>query len=91
MLKIIGRQDSGKTRQLLQNVSSNSKALVVCSNPNRMADKARAYGLYGINFISYTQYLNNIKSFLNNDIYIDDLDLFLGCLDYNIRGYNVNE
>ena len=52
MYRIIDGRGSGKTSRLLLLAKENN-ATVICANPKAMETKAHAYGLVGINFISY--------------------------------------
>ncbi len=64
MIKIIGTRGIGKTRKLLLEAQEKN-ATVICNNVQRYAEKAHAYGIVGLNFMSYDEYLNN---FDNNDV-----------------------
>lgn len=54
---IIGENSSGKTRKMLEEAQK-SGAVVVCKSPLHMQSKANAYGLYGIEFMSYEEFYN---------------------------------
>ena len=64
----IGGRGSGKTKQLMLAAKENN-AIFVCSNPAAMAEKARAYGIVGLNFMSYADAVGETR-----DCFIDDLD-----------------
>ena len=49
---IIGSNSSGKTRRMLKEAES-SDAIIVCKNPYSMEEKAKSYGIYGLEFVSY--------------------------------------
>lgn len=73
MYKIIDTKSSGKTGRLMLLVKENGGVLA-CSNPKAMEEKARGYGITGIEFISYYDLLfGGIKY---DNIYIDDLEFF---------------
>lgn len=57
-----------------------------------MREKAYNYGLTGIDFITYDQYicLDN-KEFDGRPIFIDELELFLKKFDYDIKGFTLTE
>ena len=52
MYRIIDERGSGKTSRLML-LAKETGGVIVCSNPKGMAEKARAYGIQGIEFISY--------------------------------------
>ena len=85
MIKIIGTTSTGKTGRLLLLAKENN-GIIVCKNPDKMREKAHAYGLTGIEFIGYGDYIFIPK---DNDkpVYIDDLSEFLKVYDKNITGY----
>ena len=66
MYRIIDGRGSGKTSRLLLLAKENN-ATVVCANPKAMEAKAHAYGLVGINFISYREAID--KQQYNDDKY----------------------
>lgn len=57
MYRIIDNKSSGKTRQLME-IAKENNAIFVCSNPRAMEAKAHAYGIVGIEFISYFEFLD---------------------------------
>ncbi|MBE5925624.1 MAG: hypothetical protein E7270_01340 [Lachnospiraceae bacterium] len=82
MYQIINRRGTGKTRILLEAAKRNN-ATVVCKNPHAMEQKAIAYGITGLNFISYRDAIDRQQH--NDDKYthevheclmIDELELF---------------
>lgn len=77
MYKIIDGRGTGKTSRLLL-LAKESGATVVCSNPDAMRQKAYAYGLTGIDFISYEDYLNPENHTQIAHYLIDEID---GLLD----------
>lgn len=89
MKKIIGGRFTGKTRELLHYAKEN-EAIVVCGNPSAMATKARAYGIIGLEFMSYSDYIGEeIEEILLNgvpeDYVIDDIDALLK--EFKIIGF----
>lgn len=54
---IIGENSSGKTRKMLEE-AKNSNAVVVCKHPLHMQSKANSYGIYGLDFISYDEFVD---------------------------------
>lgn len=70
---IIGENNSGKTRKMLERAVANN-AIVVCKNPHSMESKANCYGIYGLRFASYEDMDTHI---LNGDkIAIDEIGNF---------------
>lgn len=59
MERIIDKRSTGKTRKLLEYAQANG-ANVVCANPNAMRRKAEAYGIYGLNFYTYSNFWADI-------------------------------
>ena len=70
MYRIIDDRASGKTGRLML-LAKESEGTIICSNPRAMAQKARAYGITGINFMSYGDFLTSSGLSINN-YYIDE-------------------
>ena len=51
MYRIVDGRGTGKTSRLML-LAKDIGATIVCSNPHAMEQKAHAYGITGINFIS---------------------------------------
>ena len=73
MYRIIGKRASGKTGQLML-FAKKSGAVIACSNPSAMKVKATAYGITGIEFISYIDLITPGAKY--DSILIDDLEEF---------------
>lgn len=87
MIRIIGTRGIGKTRKLLQEAMEKS-ATVVCNNVKRYAEKAHAYGIVGLNFVSYEEYLS---SFDDDILYmVDDVEELLKYLPGTVVGFSCN-
>lgn len=71
---IIGENSSGKTRKMLEEAKK-SGVTVVCKHPLHMQSKANAYGLYGIEFVSYEEF--NDGSVYTEKVAIDELGDFI--------------
>lgn len=82
MYRIIDERGSGKTSRLMLLAKEDGSA-IVCSNPRAMEIKANAYGITGINFISYCDFINKQNHDFSN-YYIDELEDFL----YYFHHYN---
>jgi hypothetical protein len=86
MYRIISGRSSGKTHQLMEFAKENN-ASIACSNPKAMAQKAYAYGIIGVNFISYSDLFTT--SYEGN-VVIDELETFVhNYIDANIIGYTL--
>lgn len=87
MIKIIDGQGSGKTSRLML-VAKENNATFVCENPRAMEVKAKAYGLSGINFISYRDF---VTSYNEGNYVIDEIDLFVKSImgDNELVGYSL--
>jgi hypothetical protein len=64
-------------------------ATFVCANPKAMEVKAEAYGLFGINFISYHDF---VTTYDENNYVIDELDCFARSImgDSHLIGYSLS-
>lgn len=90
MKKIIGTRGIGKTKQLLYYAKDND-ATVICANPSYMQEKAIAYGITGLNFLSYDDFWLQVKSnYYDHDIkyVIDEIDGYIKALRKKIIAYN---
>ena len=76
MYRIIDNRASGKTSRLML-LAKESNAIFVCGDPRAMEVKAHAYGIVGINFISYYNYLNSMRGEEERPVVIDELESFL--------------
>ena len=59
MYKIIGCCRSFGKSFLLMLLAKENNCYYVCSDPYSMREKAKAYGITNINFISYEDYIKN--------------------------------
>lgn len=94
MKKIIDKRGTGKTNKLLLLAKENN-GVIICQHPSVMRDKAYAYGITGIDFISYDDYWYNVveaeEIISGRRIYIDELSRFLNAYDADISGYTEAE
>ena len=67
-------------------LAKENNGILVCSNPRAMEQKAKDYGLSGIEIISYYDYVKH--QYLNNHkpIFIDELELFARWFNNNLQG-----
>ena len=89
MYRIIDNRGTGKTSRLLLLAKENN-GIVVCLRPSHTREKAHTYGLTGIDFLSYMEYIS-IMGEITRPVYIDDLDSFMSCLTRNtLSGYTLS-
>lgn len=95
MYRIIDERATGKTGRLML-LAKESNGVIVCNNPNAMRQKARAYGITGINFISYYDFVTGNGSNLEN-YYIDELEAFVSYMQRalgimgTLSGYTISQ
>ena len=70
MIRVIDGRGSGKTSKLME-IAKENNAMFVCSNPQAMEVKARAYGISDIKFISYHDF---VTSYEPGNIVIDEVE-----------------
>lgn len=89
MYQIIDKRANGKTSRLLLLAKENN-GIVVCRAPHLMKEKAYNYGIVGIDFMSYDEYVlfQRMNTDNSKPIYIDELSLFLKYVDPNLAGYS---
>ena len=75
MYRIIDGRGSGKTSRLMLLAKENN-AIIACHNPYAMREKAKAYGIIGITFISYFDLMAK-EEYKNEKVLIDELELFV--------------
>lgn len=87
MIQIIDKRGAGKTSRLML-LAKEHNAKFVCANPKAMEVKAEAYGLTGINFISYHDFVTNYDQ---DNFVIDELDSFAQSImgDSHLIGYSL--
>lgn len=96
MIKIIDKRGTKKTYKLMLEART-TRGVIVCANPRAMQEKAYGYGLIGIDFISYEQFINNYEPNDIGDYYIDELEDFVryvassSSLKGNLMGYTITE
>lgn len=96
MYRIIDHRGSGKTSRLML-LAKEHNGTVVCSNPYAMEQKAHSYGITGVDFVSYYDFLNNCKDVNLGNYYIDELEIFMQFIasqyakNGNFNGYTLTE
>ena len=84
---IIGENSSGKTRAMLEEAKK-SGAVVVCKHPLHMQSKANAYGLFGMEFVSYDEM--NADTICGKKIAVDELgDFFEHCFGVELNSFTM--
>lgn len=75
MFRIIDNRATGKTSKLMLLAKENN-GILVCSDPRCMRYKAHAYGIPGLEIISYEDYHNHQYD-THKSVYIDELEMYL--------------
>lgn len=84
---IIGENCSGKTRKMLEEAKK-SNAIVVCKAPVHMQSKANSYGIYGLRFMSYAEFLET--NLYGEKIAVDELgDFFKHCIGVELDAFTM--
>lgn len=86
MYRIIDGKGCGKTSRLMLLAKENG-ATLVCSNPRAMEAKAHAYGIIGIDFMSYADAIDHMRNFdskftrenRKTAIVVDEIEAFVQC------------
>ena len=88
MYRIIDNRGSGKTSRLML-LAKEQGAIIACSNPYAMKQKALAYEIPGIEFISYEELLKN--NYNGQNIMVDELEAFVKYqLSGKLVGYTIS-
>jgi len=75
MYRIIDDRGTGKTGRLMLLAKEND-ATFVCVNPEAMRVKAKAYGIEGLNFVSYGDFVHTFDPDITNYV-VDELECFV--------------
>lgn len=88
MYRIIGGRGCGKTLQLML-LAKEQNAAIACSNPHAMRKKAEAYGITGLDFISYSELFT--KNHDKEKTMIDEIENFVKhYVDCDLVGYTLS-
>lgn len=88
MHRIIDDRGSGKTSRLML-LAKETNSIIACVNPYAMKEKAHAYGITGLTFISYEELLT--QSWTDYNIMIDEMELFVKYqLSGILKGYTLS-
>lgn len=71
MYRIIEGRGTGKTSRLMLLAKEND-AILVCGDPHSMRYKAKAYGIEGLKFISYWDFITHDGDYEEDGTYIID-------------------
>jgi len=98
MFRVIDSRGSGKTKKLMLKAKETNGA-IICANPIALSEKAKAYGIIGIEFVSYSDFIEDHLDEWEEDkiFYIDELEMFMKrltqhyCYKNSIAGYTLSE
>lgn len=92
MYRIINGQGTGKTSRLML-IAKENNAIFVCANPRSMEQKAYAYGIVGITFMSYSEFFTSRRNDYEGNYVIDEVETFIKLLAPNGKfiGYTISE
>ena len=86
MYRIIDSRGTGKTSRLML-LAKETNSAIACMNPSAMRQKAYAYGITGIDFISYSELFNGEYE---DNVMIDELEIFIqNYIDCKLTGYTL--
>ena len=92
MIRIIDGRGTGKTSRLMLLAKENN-ALFVCNDPHAMQYKAERYGITGLTFFRYTDFLNlNYEENVFTTVVVDEIDNLLQLVVRPLRlvGYTIS-
>lgn len=91
MFRIIDNRCTGKTYKLLMYAKEND-AIFVCSNPYAMKQKSESYGIIGLTFVSYAEFLNNSRGHRDKFV-VDEIEGLIRTINpFNeLIGYTLSE
>lgn len=90
MYRIIDGRGTGKTSRLMLLAKENN-GVIVCANPVKMREKAEVYGIVGLEFLSYKDFVEQ-PSDPFTPYYIDELEAFVKTLTQGrLQGYTLSE
>ena len=86
---IIGESSTKKTHKMLEEAKK-SGAVVICKHPLHMQSKANAYGIYGLEFISYEDVELEDYSIDGKKVAIDESgDFFAYCFGAELDAFTM--
>lgn len=95
MYRIIDKRGTGKTSRLLLLAKENN-GIVVCMAPEKLIRQANKYGISGLTFISYSEFIHHMKETSGKPVFIDDLENLMNYIvkiNFNseLLGYTLSE
>lgn len=92
MYRIIDGRGTGKTSRLML-IAKDNDAIFVCGNPRAMEQKAHAYGITGITFMSYADFIMSRPGSRDQKYVVDELEGFIRTTHINSEfiGYTLSE
>lgn len=87
MIKIIGKNSTGKTKNLMVAAHA-ANGIIVCKNAERFKNKAYNYGFTNLEFLSYEDYFTK-NELLEKPVFIDEAEEFLKYGVENFSGYTL--
>lgn len=90
MYRIIDDRGTGKTSRLML-LAKEHDGIIVCRNPQAMAEKAKAYGIIGISFVSYYEFITERTIYERVPYYIDELEDFVKYFSSELKGYTLSK
>ena len=94
MYRIIDKNNTGKTRKLLEECSDKN-GIFVCAHPERVLEKCQAYGIAPVEAISYEQWYMVARMGhgrpieISKDVYIDEIGKFVREFVPYLKGYTL--
>lgn len=88
--RIIDGKSTGKTGRLML-LAKETGAKIACSNPSAMRQKSRAYGITGVEFISYDDLFDKYLD-PEDKVMIDEIEDFVrDYIDGTLVGYTLSQ
>lgn len=78
MYRILDGRGTGKTSRLML-LAKENKATFVCQNPKAMEAKAHAYGIVGIEFMSYYDFIHSNGTEVGSYV-VDEAENLFTCM-----------
>lgn len=94
MTRIIEARSTGKTKRLME-LAKAENAIFVCGNAELMCQKAYEYGITGVTFMEYAEFLSPYRHTPADMKYVvDELENFManiGSYHSQLIGYTISE
>jgi hypothetical protein len=89
MFIISGGKGTGKTKALIERAKAED-GIIVCENTIEMRERAYAYGITGLNLISYDDFYDCKVTNYDKPIYIHNINEFIKYNYSEIKGYTLS-